>query len=80
MLWPDGRFMRHTRFRRRLLDTILRVVVPGAQRTFLWSRKARQDCALESLIDKSKGRESVQQMSTMASLIPGFIGERRKMR
>ena len=34
MLWHDGRFMRHARFRYWLLDTMLRVMVPGVQRTF----------------------------------------------
>ena len=29
MLWHDGRFLRHTRFRYWLLDTMLRVMVPG---------------------------------------------------
>ena len=34
MLWHDGRFMRHTRFRYWLFDTMLRIVVPGVQRFF----------------------------------------------
>ena len=80
MLWHDGRFMRHTRFRYWLLDTMLRVIVPGVQRTFFRTRKACQDYTLESLTDKSKRRELVQQMSTVTNLIPGSIGERRKMR
>ena len=42
MLWHDGRFMRHTRFRYWLLDTMLRVMVPGVQRTFsALARRAR---------------------------------------
>ena len=80
MLWHDGRFMRHTRFRYWLLDTMLRVMVPGVQRTFFRTRKASQDYTLESLTDKAKRRELVQQMSTVTNLIPGSIGERRKMR
>ena len=80
MLWHDGRFMRHTRFRYWLLDTMLRVMVPGVQRTFFRTRKACQDYTLESLMDTKKRRELVQQMSSVANLIPGCIGERRKMR
>ena len=44
------------------------------------ARKACQDYTLESLTDKGKRRELVQQMSTVTNLIPGSIGERRKMR
>ncbi len=80
MLWHDGRFMRHTRFRYWLLDTMLRVMIPGVQRTFFRTRKACADYTLESLMDKEKRRELVQQMSTVTNLIPGSIGERRKMR
>ena len=80
MLWHDGRFMRHTRFRYWLLDTMLRVMVPGVQRIFFRTKTACQDYALESLMDKGKRRELVQQMSTVTNLIPGSIGERRKMR
>ncbi|CAK0867486.1 unnamed protein product [Prorocentrum cordatum] len=76
MLWHDGRLMRHTRFRHWLLDTMLRAMVPGAQRTFR-ARKACEEC---SVMDKTKRRELVQQMSTVTNLIPGPIGERRKMR
>ncbi|CAK0889497.1 unnamed protein product [Prorocentrum cordatum] len=80
MLWNDGRFMRHTRFRYWLLDTMLRVMVAGAQRVFFCAKKACQDYTLESLMDKGERRELVQQMSTVTNLIPGSIGERRKMR
>ena len=31
-------------------------------------------------MDKGKRRELVQQMSTVTNMIPGSIGERRKMR
>ncbi|CAK0838817.1 unnamed protein product [Prorocentrum cordatum] len=79
MLWHDGRFMRRTRFRHWLLDTMLRVMIPGVQRTFFRTRKACEDYTLDSLIDKTKRRELVQQMSTVTNLIPGSIGERRKM-
>ena len=80
MLWHDGCFMRHTRFRYWLLDTMLRVMALGVQRTFFRTRKACQDYTLESFADKDKRRELVQQMSTATNLIPGSIGERRKMR
>ena len=40
MTWHDGRFMRHTRFRYWLLDTSLRLMTPGMQRTF--SERGRQ--------------------------------------
>ena len=80
MLWHDGRFMRHTRFRYWLLDTVLRVMVPGVQRTFFRTRKACEEYTLDSLMDKTKRRDLVQHMSTATNLIPGSIGERRKMR
>ena len=80
MLWHDGRFMQHTRFRYWLLDTMLRVMVPGVQRTFFRTRQAASDYTLDSLMDKTKRRELVQQMSSVANMIPGSIGERRKMR
>ena len=43
MMWHDGRFMRHTRFRYWLLDTMLRVMIPGVQQTFFstLARRAR---------------------------------------
>eukprot|EP00969_Alexandrium_andersonii_P164197 7257057-Alexandrium_andersonii.AAC.1 len=80
MMWHDGRFMRHTRFRYWLLDTMLRVMIPGAQRVFFRTRQACDAYTLESLTDASKRRELVQQMSSVANMIPGSIGERRKMR
>ena len=80
MLWFDGRFMKHTRFRYWLLDTMLRVMVPGVQRTFFRTREACQDYTLQSLVDPKLRRELVQQMSTATNAIPGSIGERRKMR
>ena len=80
MLWFDGRFMRHTRFRYWLLDTMLRVMVPGVQRTFFRTREACQDYTLQSLVDPQLRRELVQQMSSATDAIPGSIGERRKMR
>ena len=80
MLWFDGRFMRHTRFRYWLLDTMLRVMSPGVQRTFFRTRKALQDYTLESLLDPALRRELVQQMSSATSAIAGSIGERRNMR
>ena len=80
MLWFDGRFMKHTRFRYWLLDTMLRVMVPGVQRTFFRTREACQDYTLQSLTDPQLRRELVQQMSSATNAIPGSIGERRKMR
>ena len=80
MLWFDGRFMKHTRFRYWLLDTMLRVMIPGVQRTFFRTREACQDYTLESLMDPELRRGLVQQMSTATNTIPGSIGERRKMR
>ena len=42
MVWHDGRFMRHTRFRYWLLDTMLRVMIPGVQQTLSeLARRAR---------------------------------------
>ena len=80
MMWHDGRFMRHTRFRYWLLDTMLRVMVPGVQRVFFRTRQACDGYTLESLTDPAKRRELVQQMSSVTNMIPGSIGERRKMR
>ena len=80
MLWFDGRFMKHTRFRYWLLDTMLRVMIPGVQRTFFRTREACQDYTLESLMDPELRRGLVQQMSSATNTIPGSIGERRKMR
>ena len=78
MMWHDGRFMRHARFRYWLLDTMLRAMTPGVQRVFFRTRQACDAYALESLTDASKRRELVQQMSSVANMIPGSIGERRK--
>ena len=60
MLWHDGRFLRHTRFRYWLLDTMLRLLVPVVQRTFFRMRKACEDYTLGSLTDRAKRRELVQ--------------------
>ena len=72
--------MRHSRFRYWLLDTMLRVMIPGVQRTFFRTRQAAQDYSLESLMDIKVRRELVQQMSSVSNVIPGSVGERRKMR
>jgi hypothetical protein len=40
MMWHDGRFARHSRFRYWLLDTSLRLMTPGMQRTFFKTREA----------------------------------------
>ena len=75
MLWFDGRCMKHTRFRYWLLGTMLRVMIPGVQRTFFRTREALQDFTLESLMDVKVRRELVQQMSSATNAIPGAIGE-----
>jgi len=62
MLWHDGHFMQHTRFRYWLLDTMLRVILSGVQRVFFRTRKACQDFTLESLMDLQQRRQLVQQM------------------
>ena len=80
MLWHDGRFMKHTRFRYWLLDTMLRVMIPGVQRTFFRTRQAAQDYSLESLMDSKVRHELVQHMSSVSNVIPGTVGERREMR
>ena len=72
--------MQHTRFRYWLLDTMLRVMVPGVQRVFFRTRQACQDFTLESLMDQQQRRQLVQQMSSVADMIPGSISERRQMR
>ena len=72
MLWFDGRFMKHTRFRYWLLDTMLRVMVPGVQRTcFFRTREEYQDYTLQSLMDPPLRRKLVQQMSSATNGIPG---------
>ena len=80
MLWHDGRFSRHSRFRYWLLDTSLRLMTPGMKRTFLKTREAASDVTLADLEDKSTRRNLVQQMSSATSKLPGSVGERRKMR
>ena len=49
LMWHDGRFMRHTRFRYWLLDTVLRTKTPGIQRTFFRVRAAAADITLADL-------------------------------
>jgi hypothetical protein len=80
MMWHDGRFARHTRFRYWLLDTSLRLMTPGMQRTFFKTREAACQYTLEDLEDKQTRRNLVQQMSTATNQLPGSVGERRKMR
>ena len=80
MKWHDGRFMRHTRFRYWLLDTSLRLMTPGMQRTFFRTRKAATDYTLEDLQKNDVRKNLVQQMSSATNQLPGSIGERRKMR
>ena len=80
LLWHDGRFMRHPRFRYWLLDTVLRAMTPGMQRTFFKTRSAASQYTLEDLLNSKTRQELVQQMSTATSRLPGSVGERRKMR
>ena len=80
MMWHDGRFARHSRFRYWLLDTSLRLMTPGMQRTFFKTREAASQYTLEDLGNKDIRRNLVQQMSTATNQLPGSIGERRKMR
>ena len=80
MLWLDGIFVSRARFRYWLLDTMLRVVVSRCPADIFRTRNARMYYTLETLMDKAKRRELVQQMSTVANLIPGSIREKRNMR
>ena len=80
MMWHDGRFARHSRFRYWLLDTSLRLMTPGMQRTFFKTREAASQYTLEDLGNKDVRRNLVQLMSTATNQLPGSIGERRKMR
>ena len=80
LLWHDGRFMRHTRFRYWLLDTVLRTMTPGMQRTFFKTRSVATQYTLEDLLDQKTRKNLVQQMSTATNRLPGSVGERRKMR
>ena len=80
LLWHDGRFMRHPRFRYWLLDTVLRTMTPGMQRTFFKTRAVATQYSLEDLLVPATRKILVQQMSTVTSKLPGSVGERRKMR
>ena len=80
LLWHDGRFMRHPRFRYWLLDGVLRAVTPGIQRTFFKTRSIATEFTLGDLLDPRKRKGLVQQMSTATNRLPGSVGERRKMR
>ena len=72
--------MKHTMFSYWLLDTMLRVMIPGVQRTFVRTRQAAQYYNRESLMDRKVRRELVQQLPSASNAIPGPIGERRQMR
>ena len=80
LLWHDGRFMRHPRFRYWLLDTVLRTMTPDMQRTFFKTRAVATQYSLEDLLVPATRKILVQQMSTATSKLPGSVGERRKMR
>ena len=59
MMWHDGRFAQHTRFRYWLLDTELRLMTPGMQRTFFKTRDAATKYTLQDLEDKHIRRNLV---------------------
>ena len=81
LMWHDCRFMRHTRFRYWLLDTVLRTKTPGMQRCFFRMRPGASDVTLADLQgSRDERKKLVQLMSTVTSQIPGSVGERRKMR
>ena len=80
LLWHDGRFMRHTRFRYWLLDTILRLQTPTLKTIFFNTRKAAADYTLGDLEKKDVRQNLVQQMSASTRNLRGTVGERRKMR
>ena len=80
MMWHDGRFMRHSRFRYWLLDTSLRMITPTMKRTFFKTREAATQYTLADLANKDTRKNLVQQMSSATSKLPGSVGERRKMR
>ena len=80
MMWHDGRFARHSRFRYWLLDTSLRTMAPTLQHVFLKTHAAAADYTLEDLRDPQKRKDLVSQMSTSTSKLPGSVGERRNMR
>ncbi len=80
MMWHDGRFMRHARFRYWLLDTSLRMMTPTMKRTFFKTREAATEYTSADLEDKGKRKNLVQQMSSATNKLPGSVGERRKMR
>ena len=74
MMWHDGRFVRHTRFRYWLLDNMLRVMDRGVPRVFFRTRQACDAYTLESLADASKRCELVLQMSSVTNMMSGSIG------
>ncbi len=76
MLWHDGSFMRHTRFRCWFLDTWR----PGARKVFLRIYRNSADVLLGDLMNPAQRHTLVQQMATTSANIPGSIGERREMR
>ena len=81
LMWHDGRFMRHTRFRYWLLDTVLRAKTPGIQRVFFRLKPGAADVTIAQLRGSKEERNNlVRQMSTLTSQMPGSVGERRKMR
>jgi hypothetical protein len=62
MMWHDGRFIRHSRFRYWLLDTSLRLMTPTMQRTFFKTREAATQYTLGDLENKETRRNLVQQI------------------
>ena len=80
MLWHDGRFMRHTRFRYWFLDTWLRALSPSQRNVFMKIYPKAAEATLSDLQDPVNRRTLVKQMSTTSANIPGSISERGQMR
>ena len=80
MLWHDGRFMRHTRFRYWFLDTWLRALSPSQRNVFMKIYPNAAEATLSDLQDPVNRRTMVKQMSTTSANIPGSISERGQMR
>ena len=79
MLWHDGRFMRHTRFRYWFLDTWLRALSPSQRNVFMKIFPKASEATLDDLRDAGNFRTLVKQMSTTSSSIPGSVSERGQM-
>jgi hypothetical protein len=80
MLWHDGRFLRHTRFRYWFLDTWLRALSPSQRNVFMKIYPNAADASLSDLADPALRKTLIKQMSTTSANIPGSISERGQMR